>query len=91
MATWGNLSFCSKVAVRSQSMEALGQLQEVDRSTGETTDELVSEGDDEDHVRARSGDIYGIICQCCSGEALTTPREHRTVRAFSLAAFSPEV
>lgn len=48
-----------------------GFLQEAEKIIGEATDEILAEGDDGQEARAKSGEIYGVLCLCFTGEAMT--------------------
>lgn len=42
---------------------------EAGKHNGEATDEVLGDSEDLHQVKARSDEIYGLLCQCCSVEA----------------------
>ena len=63
---WGDWAFAFKRAIRSQSPEAYKAMERVE-SQEAAVDEL---GGAPPEQEMRSGELYDVLCQFCTGEAL---------------------
>ena len=71
-SAWSNSSFGFKVAIKSVSSVAHGLMVEAERMVGDAKDDVLEV--DCDDAPEISGEIYSILCQYVSGEAMTILR-----------------
>ena len=80
-AAWGDWAFGLKRAVRSQSRDVFQILEEVEKRTELDEDQLVLDLVDIE-VERLSGEVYDILCQSVSGEAMAIVRSVEDYRGF---------
>ena len=80
-AAWGDWAFGLKRAVRSQSRDIFQIFEEVEKRTELDEDQLVLDLVDVE-VERLSGEVYDILCQSVSGEAMAIVRSVEDYRGF---------
>ena len=77
-AKWDDWSFAFKRGVRSQSPETFKEMTNWEASM----DDLVEEIDLKDVMEKRSAELYDVLCQYCTGEALMIVRSVDDMRGI---------
>ena len=81
-AAWGDWAFGLKRAIRSQSRDIFQILEEIEKRTELDEDQLALDLVDVE-VERLSGEVYDILCQSVSGEAMAIVRSVEDYRGFT--------
>ena len=75
LSAWGDWCFAFKRTVRSNCVEAFEIMEFVERQTAEMVEaELGGDRLDSGEVAALSAELFDLLCQTCTGEAMTVVR-----------------
>ena len=81
-ADWEQWVHSFKSAIRSANPDVLELMQEAEKMTGEAKDENLECEMDDEEAEKMSGELYNILSQYCTGEALTIVRGVNTFEGF---------